>query len=185
MPTNATRNWKTTTIGILIILSYFSHALLAFLQTGALPSLEEGMAALVVGSGFIFAKDGDKSGVMKLLILAPACLFMLSSCSTDPLTGQKTFAGISSASFQQEAKDIALQIAEAGGKAAAQAALDVAEAKLAEMQAQPMDLDAKPMVLIMRKQALEQAQKLVDTARLKVASFRFKSAKHVIDVQPL
>lgn len=181
--TNTTRNWKTTTMGILIILGYVSNALLAFLQTGALPSIEAATLAIGSGIGLIMAKDGDKSGVVRLLILAPACL-MLVSCSTDP-AGNKTFFGVTSASFQDEAKAIALQIAEASGKAAAQAALDVAEMKLNELQAKEPDPTANPIMLMARGQALNQAQKLVDTARLKVASFSFRSAKHVVDVQPL
>lgn len=83
---NATRNWKTTTMGVLIILGYVINAALTFLQTGALPSIEAASLAIGSGLGFIFAKDGDKTGIVRLLILAPACL-MLCSCENGKFMG--------------------------------------------------------------------------------------------------
>lgn len=114
--TNTTRNWKTTTMGVLIILGYVSNALLAFLQTGAMPSIEAATLAIGSGLGLIFAKDGNKTGIVRLLILAPACL-MLVSCSTSP-TGEKTFLGLT--------QDGWITTGKAAGKGAVQAGLPVA-----------------------------------------------------------
>ncbi len=86
---NSTRNWKTTIIGVLIILSWICNSILAYLQAGVMPSLEAAVAAWTVGTGFILAKDGDKTGAMKMLLLMPACLLLI-SCGTNA-AGEKTF----------------------------------------------------------------------------------------------
>lgn len=89
---NATRNWKTTTIGLLTILGWIVNSVLNYLKMGALPSLESASVAWTVGIGFILAKDGDKSGVVRTLLFLPACL-ALASCSSTA-GGEKTFLGI-------------------------------------------------------------------------------------------
>lgn len=99
---NSTRNWKTTFIGVLIILGWFCKSLLNYLQTGQLPSLEEAVAAWTVGTGFILAKDGDKSGVTKMLLLLP-CVLLLAACSTNA-AGEKTFLLLTSKDWGEVAK---------------------------------------------------------------------------------
>jgi hypothetical protein len=180
--TNTTRNWKTTTMGVLMILGYVLNAITAYLQSGALPSLEAATIAIGTGIGFIMAKDGDKTGIVRLLILAPACL-MLASCTTDPVTGEKAFFGVTSKSFQAELKDIGLQLANATTQAAAQAVLNVAEVKLNEATAKlAANTDTNPLVVLALTKGVDQAQSLVVQARLKVAAFRF--GKQPVDVQP-
>lgn len=105
---NSTRNWKTTLIGVLIILSWICNSLLAWLQTGAMPSIESAVTAWTVGTGFILAKDGDKSGVTKVLLLMP-CMLLLAACSTNA-AGDKTFLLLTS-------KDWKVVAAEAGREA--------------------------------------------------------------------
>lgn len=118
---------------------------------------------------------------VKLLILAPACLFLLASCTTDPLTGEKAFFGVTSKSFQAELKDIGLQLANATTQAAAQAVLNVAEVKLNEATAKlAANTDANPLVILALTKGVDQAQSLVMQARLKVAAFRFGGKEPVL-----
>lgn len=117
---------------------------------------------------------------VKLLILAPACL-MLVSCTTDPVTGEKVFFGVTSKSFQAELKDIGMQLANATTQAAAKAVLDVAEVKLNEATAKlAANTDANPLVILALTKGVDQAQNLVMQARLKVAAFRFGGKEPVL-----
>lgn len=170
-------------MGVLIIIGYVANAITAYLQSGAMPSLEAATVAIGSGIGFIMAKDGDKTGVIRVLILAPACL-MLASCTTDPVTGEKSFLGMTSKSFGDELKAVGLELANATSQAAAQAVLDVAEAKLTEAQTKlATNTDTNPLVVLALTKGAEQAQDLVLKARAKVASFRF-GGKQPVNVLP-
>lgn len=56
------KNWKTTTIGILLIVSSVSTAALHYFQTGALPDFAPLATAVTAGVGLLVAKDSTVSG---------------------------------------------------------------------------------------------------------------------------
>lgn len=119
---------------------------------------------------------------MKTLLLP--LLLLLSSCSTDPASGEKSFLGVTSKSFQAELKEIGLQLANATTQAAAQAVLNVAEVKLNEATAKlAANTDANPLVILALTKGVDQAQSLVQQARQKVAAFRF-GGKEPVHVSP-
>jgi len=118
---------------------------------------------------------------MKTLLLP--LLLLLSSCSTDPASGEKSFLGVTSASLSTEVKALSLQVAEAGTKAAAQTALTIARARLAEEQAKPIDPSQGIFTSLAKAEALKQLQSLVTQAEAKVAAFSL-SGKSPTSVQP-
>lgn len=118
---------------------------------------------------------------MKILLLSS--LFLLLSCSTDPSTGEKSFLGVTSKSLSTEIKSISIQVAEAGTKAAAQTALNIARARLAEEQAKPIDPSQGIFASLAKAEALKQLQSLVNKAEAKVAAFSF-SGKSPNSIQP-
>lgn len=119
---------------------------------------------------------------MKTLLLLPI-LLLLPSCTTDPASGEKSFLGVTSKSLSAEVKALSLQVAEAGTKAAAQAALNVARARLAEEQAKPIDPSQGIFTSLAKTEALKQLQALVTQAEAKLAAFSF-SGKQPLNVQP-
>ena len=112
---NTTRNWKTTLTGAAIIGGYLLNAIATYLKTGAFPDMTEASLALTTGWGFIMAKDASTTGVIRVLLLAPACL-MLSSCGTMP-DGTKTFAGLTKADWALVSKDASQAAIKSGAQA--------------------------------------------------------------------
>ena len=76
---------------------------------------------------------------------------------------------------KEELKVIGIQIAEAASKAAAETALQAAEAELAKIEASPLPVN--PITALARTAAIDQARQLVVKARAKVADFHFTSIK--------
>lgn len=56
------KNWKTTAIGGLTILSVVVNDLLAFLKTGAVPNLSTDIPLIVGAIGLFLAKDFNVTG---------------------------------------------------------------------------------------------------------------------------
>lgn len=72
-------------------------------------------------------------------------------------------------------KIVGIQIAEAATKAAAETALQAAEAELAKIEASPLPIN--PITALVRTAAINQARKLVEDARRKAADIRFTDRK--------
>lgn len=56
------KNWKTTIIGILLIVSSTSTAALHYFQTGVLPDFVPLASAVAAGVGLLVAKDYNVTG---------------------------------------------------------------------------------------------------------------------------
>ena len=52
-------NWKTTSIGILAIVTALAGATKTYLATGTIPDITSIVAAVMVGWGLVQAKDAD------------------------------------------------------------------------------------------------------------------------------
>jgi len=102
-----------------------------------------------------------KEHAIKLLI-ACLCLLTLSACTTQ----QRADAAA-------RAKVIAIQIAEASGKAAAQVALQAAQDELTKLETAPLPEGAGVIGELARAAAITKARDLVAEASRKVAAYHY------------
>lgn len=89
------KNPKTTILGILVITSALSSALLDYLQHGNLPNIATLLPALLSGFAAINAKDDNvtnalNSGVAKTVPLL-ALLLLLPGCQAIPVNAQACY----------------------------------------------------------------------------------------------
>ena len=70
MGNNVTRNWKTTTFGVLSLLGVGLKMATGAMSAGAMPTVIAAfndpatVSAIAAGVGLLVAKDGDKSGTV-------------------------------------------------------------------------------------------------------------------------
>jgi len=81
------KNWKTTLLGVLMILGAIINAAIAWLKTGALPNVSELWPAILGGWGLLTAADAkqtpppDVRKTVSVIVLLILGISLLSGCA--------------------------------------------------------------------------------------------------------